>query len=147
MLVFNDSGVRYLPIRIVDNCISLIVLAIQLLCLKTNRPVLKHAKLKSVELINHSGKYCLWCNIGMLLNKCKIVGIQKHINTIEHLLHDCRVTSDWNSLIAIIKIVVIIDETKRQSLDDECRKIFAVTSPLFFGISLYQLLINICSDE
>ena len=71
----------------------------------------------------------------------------KHINTIEHLLHDCRVTSDWNSLIAIIKIVVIIDETKRQSLDDECRKIFAVTSPLFLGISLYQLLINICSDE
>ena len=70
-----------------------------------------------------------------------------HIYILQKLLDNLRVTALRNTLIYIIKIIVIISKTQWQTLNDKSRKIFAVSSPLFLSIALNQLLIDIPSHQ
>ena len=47
----------------------------------------------------------------------------------------------------VTEVIVVIDETERQTLDDESRKLCARSAPLLLRISLDQLLIDITAYQ
>ena len=60
-----------------------------------------------------------------------------HCRFIQKILYHLRVPSHRNSLIHCIEIIIVECQTHRKSLDNKCRKILTVTSPLFLCITLY----------
>ena len=63
------------------------------------------------------------------------------------MLHQLRVTADGNALIQSVEVIIIKGQSNRKSLDDECRKLLTVTSPLLLCIALDQLFKNVSSDQ
>ena len=63
------------------------------------------------------------------------------------MLHQLRVTADGNALIQGVEVIIIKSQSNRQTLDDKCRKILTVTSPLLLCIALDQLFKNVSSDQ
>ena len=145
MLVLYDSCIRNISVCIVYHSISLIILLVENLCLKSYRTVLERAILESKELIDHTCVHSLVCNIRILLDELKVICISLYISAFQHLLDDLCVSTHRDSLETIIEIVVVVYESQRQSLDYKCRKFCTRSSPLFLCISLYKLLIYICT--
>ena len=77
----------------------------------------------------------------------KVVGIQSDFNAIEQIFNHLCVSTDWNTLIESIEVIVVKGESNRKSLYDESRKLLAVTSPLLFSVALNELLIDITANE
>ena len=63
------------------------------------------------------------------------------------MLHQLRVTADGNALIQSVEVIIIKGQSNRKSLDDKCRKLLTVTSPLLLCIALDQLFKNVSSDQ
>ena len=143
MLVFDHTGVRNFALRIIDNRITLIVLTVEHLCLKPHGTVLKSAQLVSEILIDLPCKDDLLRYVRILFPEFKEVYTRAHLCPCQHLLHDRRVPPDRNPLISVIKVVIIINEPARKSLNDKCRKLRALSAPLFLRVALDQFLINI----
>ena len=43
-------------------------------------------------------------------------------------------------MITVIEVVIVEDHSDRKALDNECRKFFAVTTPLFLCVLLDELI-------
>ena len=78
---------------------------------------------------------------------CKEIAFQPGFNTVQQSLDQYIVSADRNTLVFIIEIVVVEHQADRQTFDDECRKFRTFSSPLFFGVSLDQCLVDIFSNE
>ena len=65
----------------------------------------------------------------------------------QHVFNDDIVTTDWNPLVTVIKVVIIKGQTHWEALNDERRQVCCRTSPLFFRIALDQLFIDIWTDQ
>ena len=63
------------------------------------------------------------------------------------MLHQPRVTADGNALIQSVEVIIIKGQSNRKSLDDKCRKILTITSPLLLCITLDQLFKNVSSHQ
>ena len=81
------------------------------------------------------------CNIIMSLNSADL---SAHIvaHTKESFTQ-CCVSAYRNSLIWIIKVIIIIYKSERKTLNNKSRKLITVSSPLFLCVSLYKLFKNI----
>ena len=77
----------------------------------------------------------------------KIVGIQSDLNAVEQIFNHLCVSTDWNTLIKSVEVIVVKGKSNRKSLDDESRKLLTVTTPLLFSIALHELLIDITANE
>ena len=97
--------------------------------------------------INHTGIHDLLEHIRMLLTVCKKVGLQHHIDIVEQLLYHLRIATDRNSLISVVKVIVIISKTQWKPPDNKSRKLLTVPPPLLFRIAFDQLLIDILPDQ
>lgn len=65
----------------------------------------------------------------------------------EQGFYELVIPSFGYSLIAIIEIVVVENQTNGEAFDNECWEICAFSPPLFFGISLYQSFVDILADK
>jgi len=83
----------------------------------------------------------------MFLDKFEVVRIGQDVCTCKHLFHNRGITANWNALIPVIEIVVVVSKPQRQPLDDERRQVGAASAPLLFGIALNQLFINIGANQ
>ena len=63
------------------------------------------------------------------------------------MLHQLRVTADGNALIQSVEVIIIKGQSNRKSLDDKCRKILTITSPLVLCLAHDQLFKNISSNQ
>ena len=63
------------------------------------------------------------------------------------MFNHLRVTTDWDSLVQSIEVVIIEGQPHGKALDDEGGQIFAVTPPLLFGVTLYKFLVDISTDQ
>ena len=77
----------------------------------------------------------------------KVVGIQSDLNAIEYILNHLGVSTDWNTLIKSIEVIVVKGKSNRKTLYDESRKLLTVTPPLLLSVALHELLIDITSNE
>ena len=77
----------------------------------------------------------------------KIVRIKPKLGAFKHLFDHGCISADGDTLVSVIKVVVVKGESHRKTLDDKCGKFLAVAPPLFFGILFYELLIYIASHK
>ena len=77
----------------------------------------------------------------------KVVGIQSDLNAVEQIFNHLCVSTDWNTLVKSVEIIVVKGKSHRKTLDDESRKLLTVTAPLLFSVALYELLIDITANE
>ena len=145
--MLNNSGPRGFTIRIIDRSISLKIRSIQHFGIKTDGTVLQCTKFIIKICINGARIYHFLCQLIQLILIFKIICIEANFNPIKHICNHLCISANRNSLIQCIKIIVIKCQPNRKPLDDKGRKIFAITSPLFLGISLDQFFIDIFANQ
>ena len=145
-LMFYNPCPRCFSICVIHSGITLEVRLIQDFCLKTNRTIFKIAK-RIVEVgINRTCVYNLLCCLSQYSLCLKIISIQLDLYTIKHILNHGCVSTDRNTLVESIEIVVIKGQTDRKTFDDESRELITRPSPLFLRIALNQFLIDITTN-
>ena len=77
----------------------------------------------------------------------KVVGIQSDLNAVEYILNHLGVSTDWNTLVKSIEVIVVKGKSHRKTLDDESRKLLTITAPLLLSVALHELLIDITANE
>src|SRR5699024_4378077 len=107
---------------------------------KPDRTVLKSSELITEVFIDHACKNYLLRNIRILFSEFKKINACAHFCTREHFLYDRRISTDRDSLISVIEIVVVINKAAWESLNDKCRKLSTLSAPLLLSITLDQLL-------
>ena len=145
--MLDNSCIRNFTLCVIDNSISLIVLTIKNFCLKSDRTILQCSQLISKIFIDHSCKNNLLCNLRILFSEFKEINPCANFCPFQHLLNDCCITANRNSLISVIEIVIIVNKSEWQTFDNKCRKFCTLSSPLFLCITLDQLLIDISSAK
>ena len=150
MLVLDDTGVRNLPVRIIDHRISLVVVAaFDDLLFKMHRAVLQLPKAVMEILINHTGIEYLVKAVRLLtlcfvfLFKILIRNTEAYRRAFQHLFHNGGIAALGNALIRVVEIIVVIHKAERKSLDDKGGQILAIPAPLLFRVALNQLFIDI----
>ncbi len=77
----------------------------------------------------------------------KVVGIQSDLNAVEYILNNLGVSTDWNTLIKSIEVIVVKGKSNRKTLYDESRKLLTIMASLLLSVALHELLIDITSNE
>ena len=62
---------------------------------------------------------------------------------IQHLLYNLGVTPDWDTLVAVIEVVVVIGHADWQATNNEGWQFSGCLAPLLLGIALNQFLVDI----
>ena len=147
------------PFRIINHRISLIILfPLKQFMLKAEGTVFQFAKHIIKIFIYHTGvKYlikgicfsgfCFRCKrtVIFFLNIIIKIRVQANRNTCKHFFRNSRVATHGNSLVSVVKVIIIICKPKRKTFDNKRRKLLAVSSPLLFRIAFYQFLVYIGS--
>ena len=77
----------------------------------------------------------------------QIIGVQPHLNALEHILHQPGIAINGNALVKGVEVVVVEGQPYRQTLNDEGGQIFAIPAPLLFGVALDQLFVNVRAHQ
>lgn len=104
--------------------------------LELQGPVLQRAVLVVEEGIDHAGvddvaeQIAVHLVVGLVLDldlrgACEKVLVQLHRHIGQELLGDLGVAAHRDSLVAVVEIVVVIDEAEWKALDDERRQLRA----------------------
>ena len=150
MLMLDDTGVRNLPVRIIDHRIALVVVAsFDDLLFKMHRAVLQLPEAVMEILINHTGiKYLVkavrpltLCFV--FLFEILIRNTEAYRRAFQHLFHNGGIAALGNALIRVVEIVVVIHKAEWKSLDDKGGQILAIPAPLLFRVAFNQLFIDV----
>ena len=123
------------------------IFLIQHFCLEFQTSVFQLAKTVVVERINGSCIEDFFSQFVVFLPVFIVIHAGLYIAAFKKFLDKHIIASDRDSLIQVVKVIVVIGESHRQSLDNECRQIFTVSSPLFFCIAFHQFFVNIFSYQ
>src|SRR5699024_9639537 len=66
---------------------------------------------------------------------------------IQHLLHHFCVTTNRNTLVIIVEVIIIINQTYWKTLYNKSRQFSTWSTPLLFSIPFDQLLIDISTNQ
>ena len=158
VLMFNNTGIRYFSFCIIYYSISLIIVFVfQIFSLKTQGTVCQFSVTILIELVDHTCIQYFFKSIFTVhrdksaicapLTESLIIGSKLHWNSFQKLLHDLRISTLGDSLIWIIKIIIVKDEADRKPFNNEAWQFLAVSAPLLLRIAFYQFLIDISSDQ
>ena len=140
--MLNNTGIRDLALRIVDNRIALEIIFIrQILTFKPQGSIFQLSITIVKKLIDHTCIQYLFKGIFRFCQKCFVLCFQSDWNVLQQFFRDLCITAYRNALIPVIKIIIIISITQWQSFYDKRRKLFAVTPPLLLRITPDQLFI------
>lgn len=84
MFMLDDARIGCLSVRIVHDGYSLIVGCVKHMRVESDRAVLELSKLKTKELVNHPRIHGFARDIGVLLDKLKIIGVCLYVRALEH---------------------------------------------------------------
>ena len=123
----------------------MIVGLVQDLSLEAQATVFQFTQLIVEELVNHTRVENLRKGRQIVVLIRKEVCLQAHFNVrmIQHLLHNLGVAPDWNALVAVIEVVVVIGHADRQAANNEGWQFSGCLAPLLLGIALNQFLVDI----
>ena len=98
-LVLDDAGIGCFPVRVVDDRVALIVVHIQNFVLKAHAAVFQRAKRISEVRVDRPGIDHLVRHAvkGALL--LQVIGVQMHLDALQHPLDHPRIAADGNALI------------------------------------------------
>ena len=147
MLMLYYSGELNISFSVIYHCITLIVVGIKSFILKVYSSILQYSKFIIKELINHSGIYSFISYIRIFLYEISVLGICSYFYTLKKLFNYSGISSNRNTLVSVIEIIIVKCKSQRQSLYNKCRKFLGISAPLLFRISLYKLFVYIFSDQ
>ena len=148
MLVLNNSGIRNFILCVVYNRITLIVLySLQYLCLEVQGTVLKFTIAVIIILVDHTCVYDLVCLLHESFSVFEEILFQFYFHSVQHALDHLSISLYRDTLVIIVKIVVVISKTYRKTFDDKGWKLCGTFAPLFLCITFYQLCIYVRSDQ
>ena len=145
--MLDNSRVRHFPVGVVYYRIALIVIGVEYLVFKPYRAVTECAVSVTEKFVYLSCENGLFGYVGIFLDKFEIVGICLNVRACEHLFDYLSISAYRYALIAVIEIVVVIGESERQTLYYKRRKLGAGSAPLLLRVALYQLFVNVRSDQ
>ena len=145
--MFDDPCPWSLSVCIINCRISLEIRFIEKLCFKAHRAIFQIAHLIIKIRIDRTGIDHFFCKCIILCLFLQIIFFQTNFYSLKHIGNHLCITTNRNSLIQCIKIIIIKGQAHRKSLDDKCRKIFAVTSPLLLSVTFDQFFKNISSNQ
>ena len=159
--MLDDPGVGDAAFCVIDHCIALEIVRVRhFLGLKMKGPVLEGAVALPEEFIDHSGvedlvkgvlshrKHCPF-PVGSrdLADSKAEIRIEDHRDALQHFFNHRGISADRDSLVPVIKIVVVVDKPDREPADDKGGQLRAVPAPLLLRVALDKLFIDIASDE
>ena len=144
-LVLNDSCPWCFSVCVINCRISLEIRLVQKFCLKTYRTIFQISHRITKVCIDRSCINYFICKYIILCFFLKIIFSETYFYTIQHICNHLCISAYRNPLIKCIKVVVVKSQSYRKTLDDKCRKILAVTSPLFLCVTFDQFLKDITS--
>src|SRR5699024_6952439 len=85
--------------------------------------------------------------IRLFFSEFKEIDSCAHLHAFQHFLDNGSISADWNSLISVIKIVVVIYEAERKPFYDKRGRFGTLSAPWLFLISFDQFFINVPSSQ
>ncbi len=156
VLVLYDAGVGLVVAGVVDYGIALVVGAVLHAGLEADGAPVKAAQTVTEILIYGAGidqrigyvtpAGCIGA-AGLGAGRCEEVCIGTALHTVKQAVNQPVVAALWYALIFVVEVVVVIDQTDGQALDDECGQVLAGAAPLFLGIVLYECLVDVAANQ
>ena len=143
MLVLDDTCVWRFAISEVHDRHALIVFTTQTLVLEPKTAVLELAEAITEVGIDSSSVHDEISHSIERRLVLQIVNGNAYVGTRNHLLNNTSVTTFRNALKRIVKVIVIVDKAQWYAPHDRRRQLRAGLAPLLFGVTLYQLFVNV----
>ena len=147
MLVLDAARVGHVVAGVVDDGIALVVGHGQCFFLESYGAILQFAEAIVEVLIDFPREDDL---VGQSLPVAAIteeVSASPGLNACQQSVDQAVVASRGNTLVEVVEIVVVIDQSHGQTLDDEGGQLSALAPPLLFGIFLDEPFVDVRSDE
>ena len=145
--VFNNPSPRSFAVGIVHCCVALEIRLVQCFRFKANRTIFQRTQLIIKISINRSSVHNLigqCIQLGLVL---QIVCVQTNLNTIQQICNHLRITTNRNTLIKCIEIVVIKSQTNWKALNNKRWQLFTIAPPLLFSVAFDKFLIDITTHK
>jgi hypothetical protein len=75
------------------------------------------------------------------------IDIGHDVNSSKQAVDEFVEATNGNALETVVEIVVVVDKTDRQTLDDESRELATLSTPLLLGVALDEDFVNILTNE
>ena len=98
-------------------------------------------------LVNHPCKDHFFSRAFQFFTIGEEINPKFYLYITQHVFNDDIVTTNWNPLVTVIKVVIIKGQTNWEALNDERRQVCCRTSPLLLRIALDQLFIDIWTNQ
>ena len=145
--MLDNACPRCFSICVVHSGIALEVRLVEDFVFKANGTVLQITE-RIIEIsINRSGINNSFRQLVHLIFIFQVVHIKPNFDTLKHVLHHLCISTNRDSLVKSVEVVVIKCQAHRQTFNNERRQILAVTPPLFLRVALDQLFVNVSTDK
>ena len=146
MLVLYYPRIGSLPVCIIDDRITLEVVCVKKLRLKSERSVLKSSLTVVIVCVNRPCEY----HLSAIIRKVppvKEIRVGHNVAALKKLVYNDIVAALGNSLISVVKVIVVIYESYGKPLYYKGGKVLTVSSPLLFSVTFYQFSVYILSHK
>ena len=109
---------------------------------KTQAAVGQRSKAVIVILVDHTGKDDCFCRGSQSGSVIKKITAQTHFHSRKHFFDHEGISACGYTLITVIKVIIVVRKTYRQTSNQKCRKLGTGTAPLLLRITLHQLFVN-----
>lgn len=147
MLVLDYAGVWGFSVSVVYDGIALPVGSVKGFLLEADCSIIELPEAVTIELVDFSGEDDFIGLGGPVVPVFEEVDTGAALDAFEETVDKAVVPSDRDALICVIEIVVVEDEAHREALYDESGQFAAGAAPLFFGVALDKLFIDVPADE
>ncbi len=147
MLVFDDAREGDVGGGVIYHGIALMVRFLEGFGLKTHSAVVEVSVAVSEILIyaacedDFVGHRLPMASVGKKISVCE------HVAAIEQCFYQRVIAAYGDTLICIVEIVVVKNQSDGQSADDESRQLRAGSAPLLLGVAFDELPVDVASDQ
>ncbi len=147
MFVLDDARIGYFALGIVDDGVSLPVRGVLYLRLEGYRTVLQLAETIIEIFVDRTREHHPVRKSGQFLAVLKVIAAGEHLATLQQAAYQCVISADRDALIFVVEIVVVKRVAHGQTLDDECRQLRALPSPLLLRVAFYQRFVDVLAYQ
>ena len=143
--MFCDSSVRNFRIRVVDDCVALVVTVLDGV-FEAKGSIIEFTVFVVEVFVDLTRVDDTLAHLLPLLSILEEVFAESEIHTFEQTVKDVGVAVDRDSLERVIEIVVVEIQSNGKALDDRRRKVGRLAHPLFLGVAVDESLVDLSAD-
>ena len=144
-LVFGYPGVGYRFVPVVHYGAAL-VFAVSAYLLEIQGSISQSAVLVAKVVIDWAAVENMFI-FAQLLTQKPVIQRYRYVGMVEYFFHNGSVTVSRHSLVLVKKVIVVIVESYRQSLENACGQVTGRTAPLFLCIAFKKCFVKLLADK